>query len=55
MSSSTIDWRLEKEASGSNDEDLDEVQEVGVKLCSSIERNDKHRQVLHSNRYRAKL
>jgi hypothetical protein len=30
MSSSTIDWRdvIKKEASGSNDEDLGEVQEV---------------------------
>jgi hypothetical protein len=39
MSSSTIDGSnaIKKEARVSNDEDLDEVQEIGAKLCSSTE------------------
>ena len=57
MSSSTIDWSdvINKEARGSNDEDLDEVQEIGAKLCSSTERNDKQRECLHPIRYGRKL
>jgi hypothetical protein len=41
-SSSTIDWSdvIKKEARGSNDEDLGEVQEVGDNYVL-VERNDK--------------
>ncbi|MFL6380631.1 MAG: hypothetical protein ACJ71R_08895 [Nitrososphaeraceae archaeon] len=57
MSSYTIDWSdvIEKEARGSGDEDLGEVQEVGQKLCSITERNGKQSDILHSDRYGRKL
>ena len=48
--SSSIDWNdvTKKEARGSNDEDLGEVQEVGPNYVLGTERNDKQGKVLHS-------
>jgi hypothetical protein len=56
MSSSAVHWSstIKKEARESNNEDVDEVQEVGAKLCCSIESNDKQ-EILRSNRHRRKL
>jgi hypothetical protein len=56
MSYLSIDWNdvINKEARGSNDEDLGEVQEVDENYVF-VERNIKQRQIPYSNGYGRKL
>ena len=51
--SNNIEWDdvIKKEARGSDDEDLGEVQETGHDYVLGTKRNDKQREILYSKEY----